>query len=233
MSYRTRISKSLIAAATLASVALGTSSVFACGGAWVPFLMDDDINHRIDGVARAEKKLEAGGSLNAAASVIRMMPHIRNIAPGRSKLTDRAQRILAVSLSRNGGALLVGEQVPAYALDGWDGKSSEQREENLQWAVGTLRAQSEKKSDDPVLKVELAEALSRVDTYRSEAKQILEGMAKRDLIPSARGYAVVSELRKAEGDTAGAQRARERCLTMAKDASVCGEAQPSQPGGAS
>ena len=48
----------------------------ACGGEWYPEVMVDP---RIHGVAQAEKTLQGGKRLAAAASVIRMIPHIKSL----------------------------------------------------------------------------------------------------------------------------------------------------------
>jgi len=85
----------------------------ACGGEWYP---EVSVDPWIRGVAQAEKNLQSGNRLAAAASVIRMMPHIRSLKAKPGSLVARAERVLAVALSRSHGALSVGSEVPREIL---------------------------------------------------------------------------------------------------------------------
>ena len=219
MFTKKRTAMSLVLAAGLfAGLAVTSSDASACGGAWMEYI---EVDHRIQGIARAQKQFNKGDVDAAAASVIRMMPHVATLKAKKSKLVERGQRILAVALARNDGALPVEKQVPDYARGTWMGKSEKDREHNLEWAVGTLRGVNEIKKDDPAAQTDLAEAMSKVEKYQGEAREMLERLAKKDLIATPEGYAALAKLRSKAGDPAGKKLAMQRCEAMARSASVC------------
>lgn len=217
MTIRRTLARSIALAAALGSVSI-VADAHACGDAWVPEIQ---IDYRIDGIARAEKTYGKGRHVAAAASVIRMMPHAKNLEPKKSTLVERAVRMLAVATARENGALPVAREVPRYAQGSWLGKTPEDRAENLAWAIETLRKIDGIKKDDPAVKTDLAEALAKVDAHRAEARSMLEALAKKDLVATPEGYAVLAELRSAGGDAAGGKLALTRCEAMAKEAAVC------------
>ena len=190
----------------------------ACGGEWYPEVM---IDPRIHGVAQAEKSLTNGNRLAAAASVIRMIPHIKSLKSKPGSLVARAERVLAVALSRSQGALPVGAEVPDYALGAWRGVGAGESAANMAWSVSVLKRQSEGQSDDVSLKTDLAEAMARIPEQRVEARNILEELAKRDLIASPEGYAALASLRSQSGDLDGRKLALKRCEAMAKNQDAC------------
>jgi hypothetical protein len=190
----------------------------ACGGEWYPEVMVDP---RIHGVAQAEKALSGGNRLAAAASVIRMMPHIKTLKSKPGSLVGRAERVLAVALSRSQGALAVAKEVPVEVLGSFEGAKSGESNANLAWSVQVLERQSNAKGDDVGLKTDLAEAMARVPERRSEARAILEDLAKRDLIASPEGYAALASLRSQSGDSDGQKLALKRCEAMAKNQDAC------------
>jgi hypothetical protein len=208
--------------ATMASVGSIAPSAKACGGAWMPFMEDEvQIDHRPQGVAAAERTFQKGKYSDAAAAVIRMMPHARSLKTKSSPVVSRALHLLAVATVRHDGALPLGQRVPAYAQGTWAGKTAEQRAQNLEWAVSTLRDLSAQKQDDPALQTELGEALSKIDARHDEARGMLEQLAKNDLVASPEGYAALATLRQKAGDRAGQQLAMKRCEAMAKSSDVC------------
>jgi hypothetical protein len=190
----------------------------ACGGEWYP---EVSIDHRIHGVAQAEKSLANGNRLAAAASVLRMMPHIKTLKSKPGSLVARAERVLAVALSRSQGALAVDREVPSEVLGAWRGAKEGESAANLAWSVNVLKRQSSAKADDVSLKTDLAEAMARLPEHRSEARSILEDLAKRDLIASPEGYAALASLRSASGDQDGQKLALKRCEAMAKSQDAC------------
>jgi hypothetical protein len=220
---KTRTSKSLalvMAAGLFASIGVASTPAVACGGEWAP---EVEIDHRIQGVAFAEKQFDDGHALSAAATVIRVMPHVGTLNPHRSKLVERAQRILAVAIARGEGELSVAKEVPDYAQGKWLGKTADHRQANLGWAVETLRQVSKIKKDDTTVKTDLAEALAKVPAHQAEARQMLEDLAKRDLVSTPEAYAALAKLRSLAGDAKGQKLALERCAKMAKSIAVCGE----------
>lgn len=190
----------------------------ACGGEWVPAV---EIDHRPEGIARAEKALSKGQHAQAAAMVIRMMPHVADLKAKNSTLVARAQRILAVAVARNNGALPVGKEVPDYAQGTWLGKSEKHRALNLEWSIKALRSINEIKKDDPAVQTDLAEALAKVESHRAEGHALLEKLAKKDLVATPEAYATLATLRSQAGDAAGQKVALKRCESMAKAANVC------------
>jgi hypothetical protein len=179
------------------------------------------VDPRIRGVAQAEKALQSGKHLSAAASVLRMMPHIKTLKPKPSSLAGRAERVLAVALSRAGGALSVQSEVPREVLGAWAGVKEGEATSNVRWSVEVLERQSESKVDDMALKTDLAEAMARVPEQRQRARTILEDLAKRDLIASPEGYAALAMLRSQSGDADGQKVALKRCEAMAKNQDAC------------
>lgn len=211
---------------TIGAVAMGaclgitivTQDARACGGEWYPEVMVDP---RIHGVAQAEKQLASGNRLAAAASVIRMMPHIKSLKSKPGSLVARAERVLAVALSRSQGALPVASEVPLEVLGSWQGSKADDASANLAWSVEVLKRQAASKADDVALKTDLAEAMARVPSERAEARSMLEELAKKDLIASPEGYAALASLRSQSGDTDGQRLAMKRCEAMAKSQDAC------------
>lgn len=217
MNLRKHTVLSLLLGACMGVTALSQDAK-ACGGEWYPEVMVDP---RIHGVAQAEKTLQAGNRLAAAASVIRMMPHIKSLKAKPGSLVGRAERVLAVALSRSQGALPVASEVPSEVLGSWLGSKEGESAANMAWSVQVLKRQADAKSDDVALKTDLAEAMARVPEHRAEARTILEDLATRDLIASPEGYATLAALRSQSGDTNGQKLALQRCEAMAKSQDAC------------
>lgn len=208
-----------VAMGVCAGASLLAPDARACGGEWYPEVMV--VDPLIHGVAQAEKTLASGNRLAAAASVIRMIPHIKSLKSKPGSLVARAERVLAVALSRNQGALPVGNEVPSEVLGAWRGAAEGEAAANLAWSVNVLKRQSASKSDDVALKTDLAEAMARIPEQRAEARTILEELAKRDLIASPEGYAALALLRRQSGDADGQKLALKRCEAMAKNQDAC------------
>jgi len=219
MKLEKSLSRPLFAAiSAFALAASAAPPAVACGGEWYPVF---EVDPRIEGVDKAEDNLDQGHIIAAAGSVIRMIPHIKTLSPTRTKLIQRAHRVLAVATARFDGALPVGLEVPDYVQGTWLGKTDAERKANLDWAVKTLREVAKARKDDPAARTELAEALARVDSSKSEARRILEELAQKDLITSPDGYATLATLRESAGDDAGRRAALERCKSMAHSKGVC------------
>jgi hypothetical protein len=195
-----------------------TDPAQACGGEWYPVMQVDP---RIHGVARAESALSSGKASIAAASVIRMMPHIKSLKAKAGSLVGRAERVLALALARFDGSLPLEREVPREVVGSWLGDKPGQAQQNLAWSIAVLRRQADAKSDDVSLKTDLAEALARSPEHRAEARVILEELAGRDLVASPEGYATLAALRSASGDQNGQKLALQRCEAMAKSQAAC------------
>ena len=201
---------------------VGTSALTeraeACGGEWYPVMQVDP---RIQGVARAETSLPSGKPGLAAASVIRMMPHIKSLKASPGSLVGRAERVLALALARSGGSLAIAHEVPREYVGSWVGDKPGQAQQNIAWSLEVLRRQVNAKSDDVSLKTDLAETLARIPEHRAEARAILEDLARRDLVASPEGYATLAALRSDSGDSEGQKLALKRCEAMAKSQDAC------------
>lgn len=226
MKSKSRLVSMGLALGALAFTGALSSDANACGGAWVPYMMevapDDGIDHRPAAIAKAEKALEKGDHAAAAGYVLRAMPHVRQLDAKKAKIVERAQHVLAVATARSDGELRIENQVPAYARGDWGGKTTQAKQKNLKWSIATLRGlQKAKKTSDPTLQTELGEALARVDEHQAEARKLLETLAKKDLIATPEGYAVLAELRAKAGDQKGKKLAVSRCEAMTKQPAVC------------
>jgi hypothetical protein len=209
----------MVAVSAFAVVGSVASDAKACGGEWVPAV---EIDHRPEGIARAEKALKKGEHAAAAAMIIRMMPHVKDLkAKKDGTLVARAQRVLALAVARNNGALPIGKELPDYVQGSWIGKNAKDKSANLEWSVAALRKLNDIKKDDAAVQSDLAEALAKVEKHRGEAKEILEKLAEKDLVSTPEAYATLAELRSAAGDADGQKVALKRCESMAKNANVC------------
>lgn len=202
----------------LAAAGVTAGEAEACGGEWYPAIQ---IDHRVDGVARAEKAMEKGQHVAAAGMVIRMMPHVKSLKTSSSPLVARAIHTLALATARSDGALPLEKELPDYVEGTWVGKTGEDRAKNIDWSIASLRALNAQKKDDPAMETDLAEALSKSSAHKKEAREILERLAKKDLVASPEGYAALARLRAESGDAAGQKVALKRCEAMADVDAVC------------
>jgi hypothetical protein len=171
-------------------------------------------------IARAEKALNEGQFTLAAVGVLQVFPHIRSAPAANGSLTSRALRIMALASVRTDGALTAG--------DAWRGTTAEEKSANVEWAITTLRALNKLRAKSPSLQTDLGEALAKVSKHHDEALKLLGGLADKDLITSAHGYAALAKLRETAGDKTGRDAAMKRCEAMAKSPGVCrGSAAPS------
>jgi hypothetical protein len=210
----------LVGVAAAFAFSAAPRSAEACGGEWVPAMMEQ-VDMRPQGIAMAEKQLTEGKELDAAATVIRVMPHIQSLKAEKSALVARGMRVLALATARGDGSLKVASQVPGYAQNSWLGKTDKERAANLEWSIATLRSLNAAKKDDAATQTDLAEGLAHVDSHRAEAKDMLEKLAKKDLIATPEGYAALAKLRSDAGDGKGEKLALQRCTEMSKGSSVC------------
>ena len=207
-----------VAVAMSATLLLTSASALGCGGDWYP---EVQIDPRIHGVAEAEKSMAKGNYTAAAGSVVRMMPHLESLAIKGDPLVARAERVLAVALTRSGGKLSLEREVPSEYLGHWLGKTPADQGKNLSWAVGAMRRELTLKQDDPGIMTDLGEALSQLEGGQDEARTLLESLAARDLVATAQGYKALAELRLQRGDEAGQRLAMKRCENMASDTKLC------------
>jgi hypothetical protein len=215
---RTLVARFALTCAALSAAAAFSQDARACGDVFIP-----EIDHRIQGLANAEKSLRDGKIVASAQSIVRMFPEIRTINPGKDGMLGRAQRTLAIALVRTDGAI---ELDPT-----WRAKTSEQRAQNVAWAVSSLERLRTQRTNDPAVDTDLGEALAKVDGRQEEARGILQSLSDRDLMATPQGYAALGRLQNQAGNAAARDSAIQRCTAMAKDAEVCKV--PTSPGGQS
>lgn len=212
-----------VAVAMSALCLVSSASAFACGGDWYP---EVQIDPRIHGVAEAEKALTAGNYVAAAGFVLRMMPHIKTLDPKHDELVARAERVLAVSIARSGGKLGLEREIASELAGHFAGRTRAEQDQSLSWSISLLRTESSIKKDDPAVLTDLAEALSKTEGGRDEARTLLESLAGRDLVATPQGYKALAELRKERGDESGQQLAMKRCESMAGGSHLCDSGAP-------
>jgi hypothetical protein len=194
--------------------------VSACGGGWWPTF---EIDYRVAGIAIAEKDLAAGKYGTAAGAVIRMIPHIKGYKSAQSDaIINRSMRVLAVALARMKGDLSgIRKELPEELLAEFAGTSDAAHEGNIAWAVAALEGLQAAKKNDSTISTELGEAMAQLPAKHSAAKELLEKLAKADLLATPEGYRALAVLRAAAKDDAGRTEALERCKKMAADAAIC------------
>lgn len=210
----------MLASAIALAVAVAPSDASACGDEFVPA-----IDHRVLGVARAEKAMQEGKYQAAAGMVVRMFPEIgrmtANGVAAKDPLVGRAMRTLALATVRSEGALAIDAEIPREARGTWAGKTSDERQANLTWAVAAMRRVNDVRKDDPAVQSDLGEALAKLDDQKGQAKKVLEDLAAKDLLASPEGYAALARLQAEAGNTGARDAAAKRCEAMAKNPAVC------------
>lgn len=211
------LSRSLLLASALAlSLAVAPRGARACGDEFVPA-----IDHRVMGVARAEKVMQEGKYVAAAGMILRMFPEIQQIRTAKDPMISRALRTLALATVRADGALPVDAEVPHELRGAWAGKTADDRRQNLEWAAGAIRRVSEARKDDPAVQTDLGEALAKLGGQKDQAKKLLAELSEKDLLASPEGYAALARLHAEAGDSSGRDAAAKRCQAMAKSPDAC------------
>src|SRR5262249_12157353 len=164
-------------------------------------------------IASAERALSEGRFAAAVVGVSKAFPNIKKMPVGSGPLADRGLRILALASARSDGALSVAKVI--------EGQTDEQKAENLLFSIETLRKLNIKRLNNPSYQTDLAEALSKVPRFKAEAFEILNGLAKKDLVASPEGYAALAKLRDNLGDKEGTALAVKRCSGMTKTPKMC------------
>ncbi len=209
--------------ATAAAVKLGRGSmdkVTACGGGWWPTF---EIDYRVAGIAQAEKDLAAGKYGTAAGAVIRMIPHIKGYKSAQDDaIINRSMRVLAVAMARMHGDISgIRKELPDELLAEFAGSSDAAHEGNIAWAAAALTGLQAAKKNDSTISSELGEAMAQLPAKRDQAKELLEKLAKADLLATPEAWRALAVLRAAAKDDAGRTEALDRCKKMAADAAIC------------
>jgi hypothetical protein len=188
-----------------AAAAPGTAS--ACGSA-----VYREIDTSAQLVAQAEQALSEGKLARAADKAIQAYPALKIVKPGTVPLADRALRILALASVRADGGISAG---------GMKGGTAADKASNLEWSIDTLRSLSAKRSNNPTFQTDLGEALAKVPAHHEEALKVLGGLADKDLLTSAEGYAALARMRAEKGDASARDEAVKRCAGMTKTPKIC------------
>lgn len=91
----------------------------------------------------------------------------------------------------------------------------------VELATQNLARLYEESEHDPVLMARYAEALALDDARRARSRELLEDLAKRDLMPDAFAYRALATLRHRDHDGAGRDKALARCRKMTKRKRIC------------
>lgn len=205
-----RMMRALLVASSLACVGLSGLPSRACLRAMEePTPKPQNVAAQI---AAAEQDLENGNFANAAATVLRNFPAIRNAAAGTDPLQNRSLRIMALASTRTDGALTSGS---------WRGTNDAEKRASLTWSVNALRGLNALRKNDASLQADLGEALARAPGGQTEAMQILSKLASEDLIGSPQAYAALATLRLAAGDSNGSAEAVKKCSAMTTTPNIC------------
>jgi len=160
----------------------------------------------------AEEALRTSNYSLAAAQ----LDKLRRMGEGSDGLRSRYARVAALVTVRTGG------QWPLRRVGRLN--REEERVKALKKAVQALRARANQAPKDPVRQSDLGEGLSSLPQHQKEAQNILEALAKADLLTSAHAYDALARLRAKAGDDSGAQAARTRCKELDASQHACGDA---------
>lgn len=215
----------VLLALALPFVALADHPARACGN---EMRLVEDSPTRV--VAQLDRRLREGDYYATATLVLHSYPTIRTTPAGASLLEDRVLRIMALANARTRGELSVGWL--------WSGITAGEKRRNFLWALETMRALAKLRPDHPAMMTDLAEVLAydtRTPAHLEEARALLEGLAKRDLVTSSHGYHALAKLREIAGDLAGREAAVARCEAMSRCTTCCRQGlaptpAPSKPG---
>ncbi|WAS93538.1 hypothetical protein [Nannocystis punicea] len=176
-----------------------------------------DVTNR--SVRRAEQLLADGAHAAAVKEVLATFPEAVQLThrARRPGLFARAQRVLALAAVRSGGGVRLASHM--------SGKTASHRTAALAWSAMLLRLHHAR-SDDVVVRAELAEALAALPAERAGAYALLKELGDGDVLPTARAWALLAELERDRGDATAAERAGRRCREIAPDDPVCAPEPP-------
>lgn len=162
------------------------------------------VNDNARMVTIAERRVRDGHHVAA----LHLIKSLRGLSP---HLQKRARRVQAVAIIRTRGDL---------TRDGNKTDNARSRDAQIRWAVRTLMSQRDGMLD-PKLNMQIAEGLLLIPKRRAEGRKLLEELARRDVMPDARGYAILAELRAEAGDKEGSEEAARRCQRLGGSDDLC------------
>lgn len=169
----------------------------------------------VEKVRRSEHLLAKGQHTRAVRVARGAFAKIHQVRNGdkAASMYDRAQRAAAVSAVREDGKVNLGR--------GMNGKTEEGQALNRAWAVAVLQYQAARYPDNLVIQAQYAEALSEQPGQQDYAYDLLREMANDDLMPTARGYALLASLQQTRGDDVGRDASLARCRDLGADEPTC------------
>ncbi len=174
------------------------------------------VDHKLQDVNRAEHML-ARGQTSRAAKLARKRFRKFTAATGEpdsgKALFNRAQRTIALAAVRSDGAVDLGK--------GMRGKTADGRMGNLAWATSVLEIQSAAEPDNLLLRTYLAEALMHQPGGDAQAVELLSQLANDDLMPTARGFALLAQGQQRLGDVSGMDLSLQRCRELGEGDDIC------------
>ena len=190
----------------VAALSLPGVSAFACVNG-----VEAEVNFEVEMLSKSERLLEQGKHREALKVVMRSFP---NAFTARGSFARRARTVAAVVTVRTGGQ---------YALraDAAKVTSARVRQRNIKTAVEILRKNHARSPGNPLHTSRYAEGLAQLPAQHPRALELLEGLAKRDLLSDAEAWGVLARLRAAKGDAAGGLDAQKRCERMASNPDIC------------
>ena len=201
------------------------ASLVAAFGAFVPSEADacmrmrprvQAVDQGLQNVNRAERLLAKGNGKGAVKIARRQFKHF-TAATGEpdvgKALFNRAQRTIALAAVRADGALDLGKDMR--------GKTAQEQAINLAWATAVLEVQAAAEPDNMLLRTYHAEALMHQPGGEAQAAEILGQLANDDLMPTARGYALLATAQQRLGDVSGRDLSLQRCRDLGEGDDIC------------
>ncbi len=174
------------------------------------------VDRKLQDVKKAEHLLalgEGGKAVKVAKRRFKKFTAATGEPDSGGALFNRAQRTIALATMRADGALDLGR--------GMRGKSASEQADNLAWATSVLEIQAASDPDNLLLRTFYAEALLHHPGGDLQAVQILGEMANDDLMPTARGFALLATAQQKLGDVSGHDLSVQRCLDLGEGEDVC------------
>lgn len=174
------------------------------------------VDRKLQDVNRAEHLLAKGDEVRAAKVARKRFKKFTaaTAEPDSGKaLFNRAQRTIALATVRSDGAIDLGK--------GMRGKTEIGRLSNLAWATSILEIQSATEPDNLLLRTYFAEALMHQPAGDAQAVELLSQLANDDLMPTARGFALLAQGQQRLGDVSGRDLSLQRCRELGEGDDIC------------
>ena len=192
---------------------LAPQSAEACGR--FEAFRKPQVNEKLQDVRRSEHLLAQGKYDKAAKLARKAFSKVTELPDDDEEkaLFDRAQRVAALAAVRTKGNVDLGR--------GMKPVGEHEQAVNLQWAHHVLMFHSARASDNLVIRSEYAEAVAVVPGLEDHAYDLLRQMADDDLMPTARGFALLAQLQQLRGDQIGRDASLQRCKEIGAEDPVC------------